>query len=126
LFIDSRFGIEPIFPSPDTVADNRLPPGESLRVGPMQVQGDSVGFEHLLVVATNGQGQPLDFSWLAQDSLEQARSLGAAPLQASQTTPLGQLLKQSLFNPSAQRGLKLAATTDVVFRSISWQTVGDV
>jgi hypothetical protein len=125
LFIDSRFGIEVLFPSADTVADNRLPVGESLRVGPMQVQGDSVGFEHLLVIATNGQGQPLDFGWLAQDSLEQARALTGSGSQASQKSPLGQLLQHAMFREGNERGLKLAATADVAFRTISWQTVGE-
>jgi hypothetical protein len=123
LFLDSQFGIEPLFPSPDTVADNRLPPGESLRVGPMQVQGNSVGFEHLLVIVTNGQGQPLDFSWLAQDSLEQARAIGGAGAQASQSTALGQLLSHALYREGSERGLKMADAADVAFRAISWETI---
>jgi len=123
LFVDSGFGIVPLFPPPDSITDNRLPPGESLTVGPMQVEGDSVGLEHLVFVALKSEGQPVDFNWLAQDSIEQARAAGAVNgAERGLDSPLGQLLRTALFADGAQRGLKMADTDSVEMQVISWQT----
>lgn len=121
LFVDSRFGITPLFPEPGTVADNRLNPGASLMVGPMRVQDDSLGVEHLVVVATLAKGQPVDFSWLAQDSIEQAKTAtrGAGGFQH----PIGQLMQSVLFSGSKVRGMKMAESEEVRFQVLSWQTV---
>jgi hypothetical protein len=121
LFVDSNYGITPLFPQPNTVVDNRMPEGGSLTVGPMQVQGDSLGWEHLVIIATSGQGDPLDFSWLAQPSLERARS--GDNWRPSQGSPLGQLLEHAVFGAGGTRSVRTADITDVSFRCISWQTV---
>jgi hypothetical protein len=121
LFIDSNFGISCLFPQPDTVVDNRIPEGDSLTVGPMRVEGNSLGWEHLLVIATSGEGDPLDFSWLAQPSLERARS--GESWRPSQQSPLGQLLEHAAFGAGATRGLRPGEVSEVSFRCISWRTV---
>ena len=121
LFVDSRFGITPLFPQPGTVADNRLNPGTSLKVGPMRVQDDSLGVEHIVVVATLAKGQPVDLSWLAQDSIEQAKTAtrGAAGFQH----PIGKLMQDVLFSSGKVRGMKMVETDEVRFQVLSWQTV---
>ena len=57
LFIDSGFGIDPIFPPPDTVVDNRLKPGRSFTIGPLKIEGDSFGMEHVVLIALKAAGQ---------------------------------------------------------------------
>lgn len=123
LFLDSRFGITPMFPSPGTVADNRLNPGASHVVGPMRVQSDSLGIEHLVVIATVARGQPSDFSWLGQDSIEQAqratRGTGAA------ATPIDDLLQDVLFSGGRVRGISMVESDGVRMKVVSWKTVAD-
>jgi hypothetical protein len=122
LFVDSNFGIDVLFPPPATVTDNRIPPGESLFVGPMQVQGNSIGLEHLLIIANKGEGQPLDFTWLGQPSLEQARSSPSGTPNGL-GSPLGKLFQNAMYAGGTTRGLKMADTDDVILRAVSWETI---
>lgn len=123
LFIDSKFGITPLFPPPGVVADNRIQPGQSYAVGPMQVEASTVGLEHLLVIATKASGQPLEFSWLGQNSLEAAQRAARAGIGAGQNNPLGELLEETLFSKQNVRGMRMADAEATCLRSISWQTV---
>lgn len=121
LFIDSTFGITPLFPPPGVVADNRLQPGQSYSVGPMEVESSTLGLEHLLVIATTAEGQPPDFSWLAQSSVEVAkRGLGNEPKDS-----LDSLLHSILFSKGNVRGMRLADAEGTCLRAVSWQTVSE-
>ncbi len=119
LFIDSGFGIDPIFPAPGRVVDNRLNPDVSFTVGPMQIEGTSFGLEHVVVIATKAEGQPADFSWLAQDSIERVANTRSASVQG----PLGQLFESAMFGANTTRGLKMADVDDTYVNVISWQTI---
>ena len=123
LFIDSSFGIAPVFPPGDTVVDNRLEPGQSYTVGPLQVEGNTFGLEHVVAVAVRAEGQPLDFSWLAQDSIERARTRssqrGAGDL--SFENPVGRLLQKAVFANGSTRGLKVVDAAGAAMRTVSWK-----
>lgn len=121
LFIDSKFGITPLFPPPGVVADNRIQPGQSYAVGPMQVEASTVGLEHLLVIATNAEEQPLEFSWLGQDSLQAAQRIARS--SGGRNDPLDELLQDTLFSKQHVRGMRMADAEGTCLRAISWQTV---
>ena len=122
LFIDSRFGITPLFPAPGVIADNRIEPHQSYSLGPLQVESTSLGLEHLLVIATKAEGQPLDFSWLGQESLVAAQNAARGGIGNNQNDPLGELLRVALFSKQNVRGMKMADAEGTCMRSLSWQT----
>lgn len=117
LFVDSSFGITPLFPAAETVVDNRLLPGKSLVVGPMQVEGDSLGLEHLVIIAVKAETTPIDFAWLAQDAIETTRST------TESAGPLDELLKTALFAQGTTRGMRMKSSSDATLKVISWRTV---
>ena len=123
LFIDSKFGITPLFPSPGVVADNRIQPGQEYLLGPMQIESTTLGLEHLLVIATKAEGQPLDFTWLSQDSLEAAQRAANIELGNKRDDSLQDLLQQTLFSNSNVRGMKMADIDTTCLRVLSWQTM---
>ncbi len=127
LFVDSSFGVDPIFPSPDTVADNRLQPGRSYMVGPMQVEGSSFGQEHVVVIAQKAQGQPVDFGWLGQDSIERVQALSQtrSAFGNGLDSPLGLLLQSTMFAGSNTRGMPMVDASNIVFRLLSWKTTAN-
>lgn len=120
LFIDSEYGITPMFPAFGVVADNRLQPGQSYTVGPMQVEASTVGLEHLVVIATKVQGQPIDFSWLGQESLEGAENTTRAGLN---NHPLSRLFQDALYSKQNVRGMRMADAESTCMRATSWRTV---
>lgn len=119
LFVDSSFGIYPIFPKPGITGDNRLEPGQKYRTGPFRVNAKTFGLEHLVAIAVRGEGQPLDFTCLAQPTLELARTRGNG--DRNLRSPLGQLLAHSLFNQGTTRGLGAEEIDNHALRLLSWQ-----
>jgi len=119
-FIDSKAGITQLFPSPGTVVDNRLAPGQSNIVGPLEVEATTLGLEHLLVIAAKAEGQPIDFSWLGQDAMEEAPQ---EVRSTNGTDALGDLLRQAMYSRQNLRGMKVADTENICLRALSWQTV---
>ena len=98
-----------------------LQPDQTYTVGPMQVESSTLGLEHLLVIATKAAGQPLDFSWLSQNSLEAAnRGLGSGPKNS-----LENLLKGMLFSKQNVRGMRFADAEGTCLRAVSWQTISE-
>lgn len=123
LFVDSGYGIQAVYPSSKTVVDNRLAPGASFLVGPLEIDATSVGLEHLLIIGVKADGQPIDFTWLGQSSLEQARAAGLPGDRAESEDPLGALFQRALFGKLGTRGLKAtAAPPGVAVQAISWQS----
>ncbi|MBS0201847.1 MAG: caspase family protein [Planctomycetes bacterium] len=120
LFVDSSFGIDAVFPDSQTVVDNRLAPGASFTVGPLAIDATSTGLEHLVVIGVKAEGTPVDFSWLSQPALEQAR---AVDLGLETANPLGKLFQHALFGSGQTRGLKAANTGSVAVQAISWQSL---
>lgn len=122
LFIDSEFGITPLFPSFGVIADNRLEPGQDYSLGPLQVEASTLGLEHLIVIATVSKGQPLDFSWLGQESLETMAGSSRAVLREN---PLGELFSEALYSKQNVRGLRAAEAESTCLRLVSWKTVAE-
>jgi hypothetical protein len=88
LFVDSQFGIQPIFPPP-FAADNRLPPGKLFETRPMTVTAETVGREHIVLIAVPAGRAPANFASLAQPTLtlarrQQAQQRGGGPPEAFQ------------------------------------------
>lgn len=73
LFIDGRYGIEPIYPDMDKLG--RINPGSTVEVFSGTVDGDTKGMEYILAISVEAQpGQPvINFSHLAQDTLPVVR-----------------------------------------------------
>ncbi|MCE9551818.1 MAG: caspase family protein [Planctomycetes bacterium] len=121
LFIDSGYGITSLYPPPDTVVDNRIEPGKSLQVGPMVIDGESVGREHLVVIGVQAAGRPVSLSWLAQDAIERTRALRATG-ESANDGPLEQLLGHAMFGQGQTRGMKMSKASETVMRVFSWET----
>jgi Caspase domain len=123
LFIDSSYGIDSVFPrrSQAGSGENRFVPGQSFLVGPARVDPKTVGLEHMLMIAVKGEGQPVDFTCLAQPSLEKAEYAatrgGGKPALA---TPLGRLLKNAVYAQGASRGINMVEADTQVLRLLSW------
>jgi hypothetical protein len=122
LFINSQYRIEPLFPKRGEGAGtvNRIRPDVSFWVGPFPVSAKTTGMEHVVVIAVKGEGQPIDFTCLAQPTLEQASEMargGEEPLD----TPLGRLLKNSMYGQGTTRdlGAPVEPVTQA-FRLFSW------
>lgn len=125
MFVDSGYGITSLFPDADTVVDNRLPAGESFLLGPLEVEDSSFGLEHLIVIGVKSSGQPVDFSWLAQNSLEQVRSIAQtqARIERSLESPLSKLLQSAVFAEGNTRGVSMKSVSNISMRVVSWQTI---
>jgi hypothetical protein len=123
LFIDSGYGIAPLFPRRGAAGsgENRFLPGQSHLLPPVRVNPKTVGLEHVVVIAVKGEGQPIDFTCLAQPTLEKAeesatRGAGKKALDS----PLGGLLKKALYAQGASRGLDMVEADTQVLRLLSW------
>ncbi len=93
-FVDSGYGITALFPRPGVQTDNRLYPGDKPFVAfRARVQADTVGLEHLVMIAVPGSGEPVDFCLLEQPTLPRTRGAGDRALDS----PLGQLLQAALY-----------------------------
>ena len=124
LFVDSGYGIHPIFPRSTRRDYNRLASGETLQTRPFRVTGTTLGLEHLVVIAVMGEGETVDFCWLGQPTIESAR--GDVATRGGGTrgfdSPLGSLLQQGMYAEGGQRGLAAEEADDVALRVFSWQT----
>lgn len=126
LFVDSAYGIAAVFPERGTSGDNRLRPGKSLLTPRVTVNAQTTGLEHVVMIAvkTQTEEQPVDFSFLAQPNLQQAR-LKAPPGQRMRglDSPLGLLLQNALYGEGNQRGLTRELVNDYCIRILSWTTL---
>jgi Caspase domain len=103
LYIGRDGSIVPLFPRrPGDL--NRLRPGDSVTL-PMKFQNDADGQEQLVAIAVKGDGQPIDFSLLAQPKLPIQRGPG---VERSLASPLGRLLGASMFGGARSRGMDTA------------------
>lgn len=119
LYIDSEFGINCLFPVDS--GDNRLEPGKDHLTERFKVQATTTGQEHLVVLAMEGEGDPIDLGVLAQPSLEKApKTRGKDPL----ATPLGGLLARSMFRKGKTRGESVSARGAYAQAIITWQVKG--
>jgi hypothetical protein len=120
LFIDSGYGIHPLFPHASTSDENRVEPGGAREIV-VKVNADTQGAERVVLIATSARGASMDFSFLAQSTLEQAR--GTARGGDALSSPLGQLLRSMQDHEGNTRGLDVPQVNDYTVRSLGWQTV---
>lgn len=73
LFIDGRYGIEPIYP--DTGKLGRINPGSTVELFSGTIDEETKGLEYMLIISVEAQpGEPvMDFIHLAQDTLPVVR-----------------------------------------------------
>lgn len=117
LLIDSGFGINVLYPTPG--ATNRLFPGnEVIKKG--RITAETTGLEHLVVIAMKGKpvDSPVDFSFLAQPTLERSRAAGGENLQS----PLGKVLQTALYGDGNTRGFASDEVENYQIKTLSWQT----
>ncbi len=119
LYLDSAFGITPLFPGAGE--DNRVMPGSVLRAGdgglaPIEINAETLGVERLLVIATavEPQGERSDFSYLAQPRLDGTRGAQAPD------SILQDLLEQAAFDATA-RGAGKSQRGQALMRVIAWE-----
>lgn len=116
LFVDSGYGIDPLFPEPASVSDNRLAPGKDLTTPRQRVTATTVGVEHLVLIAVSAmpESEPADFGFLAQPTLESVQTRGGE-------SPLSQLLQTAVFQQGGIRGFKRREVSQSTLRLLSWQ-----
>ena len=125
LFVDSGYGITPIFPRPGTAGDNRVlgkSTGRAVRQSDILrvTSRTTAGPEQVVLIAVRAHGPPADFSFLAQTTIERVRDAIAKDpvLQA----PLARLLLSAEFDAGATRGLGLANIASYNICSLKWET----
>lgn len=118
LYIDSDFGITALYPEPGTKTDNTLTSGQSY-TEPLSVEGEQTGVERVVVIAVKHQDQAVDFTWLAQPTIDKERKKGAGEA----ATPLDELLESSLYGEGNAKGVRRRDLGDYTIRAISW-TIG--
>ncbi len=118
LFIDSGFGITPLYPRSDQLANNVIAPGQTLSVGPFPVNVKTVGIERVVAIAVESKKPPTNFTIFAQPTLGVARGG-----ERGGATPLGQLLSYAMDNQGATRGLNDQESRNFTLQSLSWRTL---
>lgn len=121
LYIDSQFAVQAVFPRPRAVGvNNRLAAGESYATPPVEVTDDTLGQEHLVVIAVPGEGPQRDFRCLAEPNLAAARGQTRGG-QSALESPLGKLLEYAAFNEGeATRGVRRVELDESRLMLISW------
>jgi hypothetical protein len=119
LFVDSQFGISPFFP--DDKDENRLTPDQTTPWLRASITDNTIGFEHVTIIAVRAQGQWVDFTALAQPALETVLQRGAQKRAVEST--FGKLAQAALFAKGTTRGSPVHALDDYSIRVISWKTL---
>ncbi len=116
LFIDTDYGITPIYPREGELAVP-IDPGSALLSDLQRVTAETTGLEHVVAIAVKAVGALQDFTTLAQDQLQRTRAAGAGQ------TPLARLLDKALYGAGSEtRGLKQNEVADHDIQIISWRT----
>ena len=102
LYLDSAFGIDCLFPDKQRGDFNRILPGEKSAPMVFTATSKTVGQENLLVIAVKSQGEAVDYSGLAQKSLDKyTRDVNSR----GKPRPLDSLLKKGAYADGNTRGL---------------------
>ncbi len=122
LYINGGWGIDCLFPAAGEL--NRLDPGEMHPIF-IRVTAKTTGLEHLVVVAVKGTaGQPVNFSALAQPTLEEAQAAERTRGGPSATdSPLGRLLNQAMFATGGTRSVDCESLDQYRLDILSWKVV---
>jgi hypothetical protein len=124
LYIDSGFGIEPLFPA-SRGADNRLGPKDPPLKLLTEINATTTGLEHLVVIAVKSpdEGLPVDFTFLKSPTLEQARRGLRGADDGSLDSPLGKLLQTGLYAQGGTRGMSVPDAKTSVIRAFNWRVM---
>jgi hypothetical protein len=124
LFVDSGYGITAAFPRPTTTADNRLLPKQSIRTNPVRINAKkSAGAEHMVVIAVQAEGAPVDLTDLARPSLPAAQQATRGDARQTLDSPLGKLFRHALYADGTTRGADFEAIDKHALRLLSWRVV---
>lgn len=126
LYIDSRYGITPIYGG----GENRLLPGNQAKMPEGTIDANTTGLEQMLFIATRAAGPRQDFTYLAQAGVPEAVRAGPAET-VQRGSPQGELLafENMLLRAGfgheaiAKRGLTLTnpAHETALLRVLQWQ-----
>jgi hypothetical protein len=121
LIVGSDFQIQPFYPRPGELAKS-LKPDETIDTPPPPGKISSeppFGPECLVVIAVPAKNPPADFTALAQEGLEGARSAdGTRSLQS----PLGALLVSAMFRSGSRGPLTRTVAEQHGMRMLTWKT----
>jgi hypothetical protein len=116
LFVDSRYGIDSVFPTKRR-RENRIPPHSSIDSELWTVEADTVGPEQVVAIAVRASGvAQTDFSYLEQPTLLRSGDTTAA-------SPLGKLLEHFLYGQGSVRGLPASDVDEYQVRLLAWYLV---
>jgi hypothetical protein len=96
LYINSRFGIVPLFPESE---DNRVEAGKEITIPPVDVDRETAGLERVVVLAVRAEDRErVDFTGLASPTIEGVREVAKkrAGMERGLRTPLGRLLQKAM------------------------------
>jgi hypothetical protein len=120
LFVDSDYGIQVVFPPHGTITDNRLPPGYTFTTPRSKISaGKTQGLEHVVVIAVQAEGVPVDFSCLEQKTIHRTRG----GTQGAIDSPLGRIFQNALYADGGNRGMDKADFDKSALQLLSWQTL---
>jgi hypothetical protein len=117
LCIDSECGINALYPREGEI--NRLQPGDSFPLA-TKVVAENPGVEHLVAIAVKSDREVIDFTCLAQPSLDALKTRGHVE-DPSLTSPLGLLLKHAVFSDGQTRGVKRTAVKGYSLELLTWE-----
>jgi hypothetical protein len=114
LYVDSGYGITAVFPdSKRTTFNNVIDPGTEYTTPAQQISSETFGLERVVVIAVKSQGKPAEFTWLEQETIEQA-----ALERGGARHPLDQLLESAAYGAEGTRGLSKSAAQSCAVRSL--------
>jgi hypothetical protein len=117
LYVDSNYKTTKWYPRRGNLPD-RLSRKESLgapAIPRATVTDDTWGLEHFVAIAVRAEGQPQDFGWLAEETIE-----GARGTTRGDNSPLTQLFQYAAYRQGAARGAAAEDGTASCIRSIAW------
>jgi hypothetical protein len=126
-YVDSHYGITPIFPAPGSGQWNRLSAGERRPIAG-DIDDKTLGIEHLVVLAVRKETQqPIDLSPLMQAPLEGAVAHGlpqrGLATRGGKLTLLEELLSSALDGHGTTRGWSGHSLGQYSLQAISFQVV---
>ena len=98
-----------------------MTPNQSLVAGRAKITADTTGVEHVVLIATRGEGRPIDFSMLESHTLQLALESSRGPGDATFDTALGKLFQSAFYGEGQQRGLTIKEIDQYPLRTISWR-----
>jgi hypothetical protein len=116
LFVNSRVGIECVFPRNE---NNRFAPGESEQIRNGKITDETLGAEQIVMIAVRADGLQKDFCFLEQPTLRQRKT--RAP--SVRKSPLESILLRATYGKGELRGVNIAGTEDYTIRLLAWTVV---